>query len=138
MDAVDSVEVYLLESTARRVRQFPWPVQVEVETRITQPAEREARRIIALVTASVVGRPEPAPDGGGQDSRSEPCLHIESTWQVVYVLSHDLYPSQEVANQFVHRNVLLNVWPYLREYVSTLTSKMNLPALYLPLMKFLR
>ena len=46
-----------------------------------------------------------------------------------------IFKYTDVLEVFAERNVLLNVWPYIRANVSDLTSKMGLPPLVLPLKK---
>jgi preprotein translocase subunit SecB len=42
----------------------------------------------------------------------------------------------DILEQFAERNVVINAWPYVREMVHSLTFKMGLPALVIPLKKF--
>ena len=44
----------------------------------------------------------------------------------------------ELKQRFVERNVPVNVWPYIREIVATMTAKMGLPPLVLPTLKIVR
>lgn len=41
----------------------------------------------------------------------------------------------DILEVFAERNVAINAWPYVREIVHTLTTKMRLPALVIPLKK---
>lgn len=42
---------------------------------------------------------------------------------------------EEYYEKFIQNNVPINIWPYAREIVSSLTNKMGYPPLYLPLYK---
>ena len=44
----------------------------------------------------------------------------------------------ELLDAFQHRNVALNVWPYAREFVSSMTVRMGFPALVLSTLKVIR
>jgi preprotein translocase subunit SecB len=43
--------------------------------------------------------------------------------------------SNELYSLFAERNVIINVWPYAREIISDITSKMGYPPLFIPLYK---
>jgi len=42
---------------------------------------------------------------------------------------------KEIVDEFVRRNVPINVWPYCRELVASTSMKMSLPAFVLPIVK---
>ena len=136
--SVESVEVYLLNSIARRAPKIAWPLEVETSTKLEEQVEREGRQVVASIVAQVVGRPSRKKAIANGEVQAEPQFYVEMTWQVVYTLSTAEPFPEDVIKDFLHRNGVLNVWPYVREYVSSVTARMNLPALYLPVVKFLR
>ena len=138
VQAVEAVEVYLLHSTAKRTSQIAWPLQVETDCKLEEPVEREGPRVAAPVSARVTGRPGSKTGASDGEQPADPHFSMEMTWRVVYTLSRDLTVADEIVRQFLQRNVVLNVWPYIREYVSSVTARMNLPVLYLPVVRFLR
>lgn len=58
-------------------------------------------------------------------------LKISCTFGLTY--SSKLELSQDFLVIFLERNVLLNTWPYFREVVQSMTQRMNIPSLVLPL-----
>lgn len=60
---------------------------------------------------------------------------IEAQFALAYTfLSLDGVPD-DLLQEFGQRNALHNAWPYWREFVQTMTSRMGLPALKVPLMR---
>jgi hypothetical protein len=47
-------------------------------------------------------------------------------------------PSKNTIDSFAKTNALFNTWPYFREFVHTMTSRMDLPKLLVPLFKLPR
>jgi len=59
----------------------------------------------------------------------EECVSV--AFEVVYEVNGGM-PAQALLDFFVEHNVSGHAWPYLRELVSSLTVRMNLPPLLLP------
>lgn len=74
-----------------------------------------------------------------KEEKPTPGLSIRLTYHLIYVLSQaELEPSEELIREFLDRNVPINVWPFIRETVATLTAKMGLSPLILPTLKITR
>lgn len=56
---------------------------------------------------------------------------LDLTYSVASLDMHAANPKQkkEVLAYFIRRNVPMNVWPYAREFISSMTVRMGLPAL---------
>ena len=67
-----------------------------------------------------------------KESRKK-ALHIECTYHVDYSSETDF--TEEFFELFREVNLPLNTWPFFREYVFNITSRMNIPPLSLPLLK---
>lgn len=55
-------------------------------------------------------------------------LEIEDVQDIMLELKNEV-------NQFVHQNVPINAWPYARETISSMTTRMGLPPLVIPALK---
>lgn len=40
--------------------------------------------------------------------------------------------TEDLFSQFAHRNAVLNIWPYAREMISNITTRMGYPPLFIP------
>lgn len=61
---------------------------------------------------------------------------IKIKYSVIYELNLDLNSVEDsVIEKFLEKNLPINIWPYMRELVSSLTVKMGYPSLVLPVYK---
>lgn len=58
---------------------------------------------------------------------------IKSEFVLIYSSEQEL--TDEIFEIFAVRNVMLNVWPFFREFVQSTVARMGLPLLTLPLLK---
>lgn len=64
---------------------------------------------------------------------SEELIKIDASFLLFYILKEKC--ADDVLEEFIKRNVPLNAWPYGREIISSITSRMGLPALNIGLYK---
>jgi len=64
-----------------------------------------------------------------------PVVTISATFELVYALSGELTPTEEVLEEFARVNGVYNAWPYWREFIQNAASRMNLPPLVLPVFR---
>lgn len=58
---------------------------------------------------------------------------LESTYKVdIANIDHDLEAYKEEFKLFSKRNVPINIWPYAREIISSITTRMGFPPLIIP------
>ena len=69
----------------------------------------------------------------GESDEEREFGRIQAVWRAVY-RSRSL-PSREVFEVFAMRNLPVNLWPYFRVQVDTITAQMGLPRLVLPAFK---
>ncbi len=62
-------------------------------------------------------------------------LEISLTLEAVYMIPTQMIPSTKQIKAFAATNGMLNVWPYWREFVQSLTNRAGLPPLTLPLFR---
>ncbi len=65
----------------------------------------------------------------------EPKLTIKSVFELRYSVPADLETSQESLDRFGRLNGVYNAWPYFRELVQSVLTRMGLPPLTIPLLK---
>ncbi len=68
-----------------------------------------------------------------EDDKNEKLFNIESSFLLIYEVKEEC--EDKAIEEFIKRNVPLNAWPYGREIISNLTSKMGLPPLNIGLYK---
>lgn len=130
VEAVELRELALVDLAHHRDIQITPPLTVTHELEIHLESF-SAERIVAVAEFALRARPE-----HGQSDQ----VSIRMTWRLVYELNarEGFEPDEGLAKQFVERNVPINLWPYVRETVATLTAKMGLAPLLLPILKIIR
>jgi len=70
----------------------------------------------------------------GRTEDDKPILDLSVTYSLLYSCSevHD-WPEDEI-NHFSNRNVIIHVWPYLRQFIDDLSGRANLSRVILPLL----
>lgn len=70
----------------------------------------------------------------GRTEDDKPILDLSVTYSLLYGCSevHD-WPEDEI-NHFSNRNVIIHVWPYLRQFIDDLSGRANLSRVILPLL----
>jgi preprotein translocase subunit SecB len=63
-------------------------------------------------------------------------VSIKAEYLLVYSLPNKTDLSKEELENFCSINAMYNAWPYWREFIQTLSNKMGLPPMTLPLLKF--
>jgi len=71
---------------------------------------------------------------GGEPSEQSPVV-ISATYELRYQLADAEGASDDVLAEFARVNGTFNAWPYLREFVQSMSTRMNLPPLMLPVLK---
>lgn len=130
VESVELKEITIMEMSLRRSSRVPSPIEIEtdfeVETSAIRKAELVARALFNLKAKS--------------KGKVKPLMRIDLEYRVVYRVA-DLDSTalnEDLINEFLKRNVPINVWPYIRENVMTLTGKMGLTPLILPVLKLTR
>jgi preprotein translocase subunit SecB len=70
------------------------------------------------------------------EESEEVFFSIDAVYQVIYEIEEEIENvNEEIIELFVNQNLPINIWPYIRELVSTNTTKMGLPPLVLGVLK---
>lgn len=127
---VELADVRILETQARCVpaveEQLPDRLRFQLEHE--HALDREKKSMVIKLRLGV----DALPAGESLD----PLLHIQATFLLAYVLKSADDITDAHCDAFADLNATFNVWPYWREYVQSVTVRMGLPALVLPLYRF--
>lgn len=64
-------------------------------------------------------------------ANDEPGFNLVFTFRILYSIDADYEPADDLIKELMHRNVPINIWPYAREFVSSMTARMGLLPLFL-------
>ncbi len=67
----------------------------------------------------------------GEEAK-DPAISVFASFLVNYVVT-EKFPTREALSSVVERMAMLHIWPYWREFVQTMTSRMGLPPFPVPL-----
>ncbi len=126
---LDRIELLHLEHKRNHELHPPFTVSTDLQTSLRNYQDEE---IIALAEFTLEGT-------SAETNNSE--LRIHMIWQLGYSIDRQessFEMSENLINRFIERNVAINIWPYTRELVASLTAKMSLTPLVLPTLKVLR
>ena len=125
---LDSVVLLVFEHHRETEVHPPFKVSSEFETLLQDSPEGQ---IIAVADFNLKAV---------SDTTDSEEMFMRMVWQLTYSFTagEPLEVDSELKQRFVERNVPVNVWPYIREIVTTMTAKMGLPPLVLPTLKILR
>jgi preprotein translocase subunit SecB len=128
-DRVQILEVRLLESRSEQ-KQFDVEVPGHITTSIDVDTHFDSDNLRLSVYPHLhllVKQKNAAP----QDY----FLRIEARFVVTYQVRSDEGLNQSNYDAFAERNGIYNVWPYWREFVQSMTARMGLPPLTIPVFR---
>lgn len=133
VQTVELKEIALLDLTHHREPNLRPPLRIshKFDVRLDLFSERE---LVARAEFSLEAFPQDEQEKGSVE------LSIKLAYRLVYSVApgDGLKVDERLAHQFLERNVPINIWPYIRETVTTLTAKMGLAPLVLPTLKITR
>jgi preprotein translocase subunit SecB len=68
----------------------------------------------------------------GNKPEAEPAVSVKASFELEYQLPSEFNVKQKELNDFAEINSVFNAWPYWREYIQNVFSRMNLPPMTLP------
>jgi len=74
----------------------------------------------------------------GARSGTPPAIVVTATFELIYRLPRAVAPTQVELDTFARTNAIFNVWPYWREFIQNMFTRMTLPPLLLPLYRLRR
>jgi len=136
VELVQLEQLALTELQHRRVEsELRVPLTVSTEFRV-EPVTVEPGRLVARAYFDFRAKTV-APEDGDE----EPQVEIRMVWRVQYALQNpgDVeLDIQVLGPEFLERNVPINVWPFIRETLASLTAKMGAPPYLLPALRIVR
>jgi hypothetical protein len=103
-------------------------IQIAIPPPKTQGEMTQGYRLRVLVKYLLLGK-------HAAEESASPLFRIGSTFELVYSLPNVIEPTPKEIRAFCQTNVMLNSWPYWREFVQNTIIRMNLPPLTLPLFR---
>jgi preprotein translocase subunit SecB len=91
--------------------------------------EDQKKHFLAKVNFSMKATPE-------ETDEDNEIVSIESEYMLFYVVKDRKGLTKKDIKAFCSMNALFNAWPYWREYVHSMTNRMELPTFTMPLLKF--
>jgi hypothetical protein len=70
-----------------------------------------------------------------EEEEAKPAFRVAASFELAYKIPPDLDPSRQELRAFAETNAVFNAWPYWREFAQSMTARMNLPPLTLPLFR---
>jgi hypothetical protein len=90
-------------------------------------------KVLRVVVRLVISAATPGPDGEPVETSQD--LYIEAKYGLTYTLKSLDGITPEIAGHFAHNNGIFNVWAFWREFVQTITGRMGIMGMLIPLLK---
>lgn len=128
-ERVEIRHVRLVETLAKRKQpRGKLPERLNSDITVSTTTDADKLTIVVHPRFTLVGR-------FADDSSDEEGLRIEATYAAEYTVPTMEGLSEEDFKAFGELNGIYNVWPYWREYVQSLTTRMGFPPLTLPVLR---
>jgi hypothetical protein len=115
----------------QQLRAGPLPEQVKLGERVQVGFGPENRFLSVEIELTLLARYKDMP----ADTRPEDAaLFISASYQLVYWLESAVDLDERQLAAFGEQIGLFNVWPYWREFVSSMTNRLEIQAFYVPLL----
>jgi preprotein translocase subunit SecB len=130
ISAVEIEEVRLVAASATvRVRLPRQGAQTHIETS-ARVGEYQGGTLVVFPTIEVRVQ--------GAKSTAPSAVQVKATFEVRYGLPKGFSVSRDELEAFAQTNAIFNVWPYWREFVQSVFTRMGLPPLTLPVFRLAR
>jgi hypothetical protein len=126
-------DIQLLDCSARVSESFE---SETTELRLQLAVESTVLRIVdqkAMVSVSV--KVEGQREAGDTESTEPPLFQTACRYSLTYELADGFSPSDEEQKAFAAGNAVFHAWPYSREFLQSLASKMGISLAPLPLLR---
>jgi len=131
-DRVEIQDIRLMETSAKQaIKGSELPTELELGIKTEALVDLAEPQIAVLVSFTLQGRYE---DG---DAKHLP-LRVVAVFCMKYSLSSTKGLEKENYDAFAELNGVFNAWPYWREYVQSVTVRMGLPPLMVPVYRPVR
>ena len=128
---VDLVSIQLVDTRASLNAEHMPLDPAEVWTQVQRPVELETRGLRIDETDLVYCGIKFGLELG--EAEEPPFVEVNAEYCLMYKLPDGYECSDEAIALFARKNAVVNVWPFFREHVQSMVSKMGLPPALLPL-----
>jgi len=120
-------DIYLTETKAKIDEAYKAPrLELAVKDKSTFEADNNQLKVISRYTFTAKG-----------EDKEKPFLQITAVYRLLFSIKEGVKVTQDFFDVFQQLSLGIIVWPYFREFVQGLISRMNLPPLTLPMRKAL-
>lgn len=116
-------KLFVLESQAEREEDFKLPAKVTVEKEQTYKNEKDKTKVYIQYVLKAI-----------EEGKKEPGVSISIKYLLEY--KSDVEMTNEFFDKFAKTSLLIETWPYFRQYVHETVLNMDLPALVLDVLPF--
>lgn len=119
IEGLDLQQIYLVNLSCSRqvdVEGERWYVDLRPEFRVVDSGKSEEIRVEARLRASA-------------HEQKVQMMIVDATFMLVYSSASDTDFDDEIREIFLKSNPPLNIWPYAREVISSMTTRMGFPPL---------
>lgn len=124
IDGLNLLEIKLIYSEAKIEEDFFPPAEVETEEKKSYKTLKEGKFVVTH-EYKLKGR---------ENGKKEAGFYINVIYKVIYQSKTSI--TKKIFGVFSEISLPLHTWPYFRQFVQEMTSKMGLPPLTLGLLKF--
>ena len=116
-------KLFVLESQAEREEDFKLPAKVTIEKEQTYKNEKDKTKVYIQYVLKAI-----------EEGKKEPGVSISIKYLLEY--KSDVEMTNEFFDKFAKTSLLIETWPYFRQYVHETVLNMDLPALVLDVLPF--
>lgn len=109
---------------------LPESLEQSINVKTARGDGDDSNRLTCVITFRIVGNHADSELPEGVNA-----LNLEAMFALLYDFESLGGVSNQQLQEFGQRNALFNVWPYWREFVQTMTTRMGMPPLKVPLMR---
>lgn len=125
MSSVTINDVSMVRCQSQRVDSLVDEVKLSIRYSAQGERSTDKKFVRTIVNFRLDGRQK-------NEEKSEPVLFIEATFQAVYDIPENISADKNTLQAFADMNGTFNLWPYWREFVSSISTRIGLPALIVP------
>ncbi len=128
--AVQIEDIRLIEASVRTRIRSPedvGEVELVIDTSASIKEHKKGSSFVVLATIDAKLLPHKSPENAA--------ISIKAAFELQYTLPPKFSVSRRDLDTFARINGVFNAWPYWREFVESMTSRMHLPPLVLPVFR---
>jgi preprotein translocase subunit SecB len=122
-DFIGTIELDNIVLNGLQVKRLNKPgsnkLEVELEPNFRLATEKRKDKLLAMADFKV----------NIKDEKDNEILIIQAEFLLTYTYSGEISITDDIQEKFLETNVPLNSWPYGRELISSITTRMGYPAL---------